>query len=585
MTDPELILRWSGGELDLMGWNSGSHGDFLIETLADGTEWGNPQAVRRALRRFMLDGSSSVKDYDDNRTIPLSLRVKAVDGDALAGGEAALAGVDGNRVELVWTPPDIFSAPAVFVATSADLAHKMDDLGELRLERYYSLTLDAHPHAFSDEYVTVPAIAQSVSTPTSIDTCGSLTGWSSLNATLSLTTATDDATVIKALRTVAGPVGIQVVRTGAVDFSTQPYLALKSTPTPPAGAIDPAIGAVAVQAASGGPWLIVSQSGTDAGRALFNVGAVASSVVAMRFTYTEPQVEARFFQLDKQATQRSVSSRQQIRIAEVPGSMRTTGSLLVESAASGLGTTVVYTGPNYDPSWSAGAIGSRTALSGNLSGGFNQVAIGSAGNPLQFQRPISDIPAGEHVVWARLLAGGPGTLTIVAQLRAPNWDLLAERTVANIALTDTGGWALRGLAAITLPDFGVPAGSSAMLRLQFHWPAAAYEFSIDELLTFMIDGADGKTKGSLTVAEVGGNKKLWLDSPSMERDTSAAFVGSADKTAARPLSLSTELRGWPGTHALNPPESTAYVATLGATDATASWTFRPAHHTHPVRVS
>lgn len=579
----ELVLRWSGGELDLMGWNESDHGDFLIEALADGTEWGNPEPVRRVLRRYLLDGSRSVKEYDDNRTIPLKLRVHAADGNALAGGEAALTAVDGRRCELVWTPPDEFSAPAVFVVDSADLNHNMDDLGYGRGELYYTLTLTALPYAFSDEYVTVPAVAQSVSTPTSVDTCASLTGWSSPNATLSLTTATDDATVIKALRTGAG--GIQVTRTGTVSFSTQPYMALKAAPVPSAGPVAPGFSGVQVQATVAGPWLTVGQSGTDAGRALFNVGAVASSVVAIRFTYTDAQVEARFFQIDKQATPRSVSSRQQVRASDVAGSMRTTGSMLVESTTAGLGTTVVYTGPDYDPSWSSGFIGSRSTLSSNISGGFSQVAIGGSGNPLQFQRPIADIPAGEHVIWARLLAGGAGTLTIIAQLRAPNWDLLAERTLAAITLGDTGGWLLRALATVTLPDFGVPAGSSSLLRLQFHWSGAAYEFDIDELLTFMIDGADGKTRGSLTVAEVGGNKKLWIDSPSLDRDTSAAYAGSAAKTDARPLSLLSELPGWPGTHALNPPRATAYVATLGATDATASWTFRPAHHTHPVVVS
>ena len=171
----ELMIRWSGGELDLMGENlialsDGSTAPVTIEALADGTNWGNPQSVRRVLRSALLDGSRSVKERDDNRTIPLKLRLTAADGPALAAGESPLAMLDGLSCELVWTPPaqagDPESPAAVFVAVSADLAHDMDDFAENRYQRFYTLTLDCLPHVYSDEYVTIPAVAQGSSTPT-----------------------------------------------------------------------------------------------------------------------------------------------------------------------------------------------------------------------------------------------------------------------------------------------------------------------------------------------------------------------------------------------------------------------------------
>ena len=177
----EFELRWSGGSLDLLGWNEG---DFEIFASADGVDFGNPEPVRTTLRSALLDGSISTKERDDNRTVELELLVMAPDGQGLAEGEKALSLLDGRRCELAWSPPDEFAPTAVFVAVSAELRHSKKLSEELALVRRYTLTLDCLPHAYSDEWVEIPALASSVSTPTVIDDGTSTTGWATSAGTL-----------------------------------------------------------------------------------------------------------------------------------------------------------------------------------------------------------------------------------------------------------------------------------------------------------------------------------------------------------------------------------------------------------------
>lgn len=580
----ELTLRWAGGELDLMGWNDSAHGEFLIETLADGTEWGNPQTVRRALRRFLLDGSTSVKEYDDNRTITLKLRAKAPDGNSLAGAEAALVQTDSRRCELVWQGPDVFSAPALFVAVSSTLTHSMDDLGELlRLERFYTLTLDCLPHAYDPDWVEVPAIAQGSSTPTVIDACASTTGWTASDATLAVAGSTITATVA------AGITSFTVTRTGAVDLTTETYLS-----TLVALRTGTQLTSIEVQASSG-TWETVPASGVDAGVRIHDASAVTDpTVTAIRWTFSKPPgddlgllgttgIWATFDTVSKQATPRSTASKQQTRTIEVPGSRRTPTSLHAESPTTDLGTVLLYTGPAYDPSLSRGWVTARTAEAGNISGGKD--AIASAGS-VTFRILASEFTEGFHALWARISPNDvttTGTVTTTVHLLdAANNVLRTGVSFTTDLAWGSTAYAVRLLGGLDLPAWRLPEGSGAKIQISFQWDVTPglgvgpdRGINLDELWAFNV------TEGALTIAEVGARRDLWLDPATLAVDHPVAYVGTSDKSDAFPLSLATELPSWPGAHVIETPTTYLFGASTGAADMEISGYLRPAHHTHP----
>lgn len=559
----ELVLRWSGGELDLMGWNDSEFGEFRIDALADGTDWGNPEPVRRTLRRFLADGSSSVKDYDDNRTIPLSLRVTAADGVALAGGEQALDLIDGRRCELVWTPPDEFSAAAMFKLDHVDLRHKFDDFAEVaRRERFYSLTASALPHAYSAEYVTIPAVAQGASTPTLVDNCNSLTGWSSPNGTLE---NYGDSVIASFYSAIA-------VRLGTVDLTTQPYLAVQS---------GVGSGLFTIEARSGaGAWETLPRIGADGSDTVFD-GSDLSNPIASELRFTSAGSALKLGNIEKQATPSSSPGRQQVRVINTPGSRRSPASLLVESPEDGLGTVLIYSGPSYNPDLTRGATHVRFGEGSAplLSGGDTSIPDGGVKS---FEVLASDLPEGDYSVWVRALCGSEsegGTLTITPVVLSVADDVIATlpaMPVAIPALTDVYYHLLLAGSA-SLPYATLPPGSSAKVRFDCAWDHSdpGQGGQVDALLAF------NRTHGTLAIAEAGEHKKLWIDSSSLDLDRPSVFVGDDDKADAVPLGMVTQLPAWSGAHVVTPPETYLYVGSTNAHDVEVSGTFRPAHHTHP----
>lgn len=563
-----------------MGWNSGPSGDFKIETLADGTDWGNPEPVRRALRRFLLDGSSSAKEYDDNRTVPLSLRVKAADGNSLADGEVALSALDGRRCELVWTPPDKFSSPAVFVVDYADLRHKMDDLGEIRSspERFYSLSLSCLPYAVSDEVVTLDALPTGVSVPTVIDDGSSLTGWSTNSGSLYLDGTTS---VIRwAPDGLQLPQYVYLIRTGSIDMSTVDYLSVDSY-SQQASIVD-------VEVFAQGKWRVLEQVAAEGMASIFYVPFESFSSMRVKFWYAPGSGrEQMVSQVATQATPRTTAARQQLRTITVPGSARTTCEVVVHTDDPTLSTTIVYAGPPYNPDLVHGSIDTRYAEAGTITDTVSVFTEGG-GTPTAYRRfhaPASALPRGEYAIWGRYAASYAGTMTINVNLLNGGGSLVDSITLpaVDLAVTnvDLTQFLVRPLAYVSLPHWNVQPDSDWFLEFQVGWSNEAPDAQNMHLDAFW---AFNVTAGTLAIVEVGASDTLWLSPSDLTQDAPSVLIGSGPKATAYPASLTDQIRAWSGAIALTPPVTHLYTAQVGGS-AEVSATFRPAWHTHPGSVT
>lgn len=582
MIIPELVVRWSGGSLNLHGWNSGPHGDVKIEAF-EGTSLGNIEAVRRALRTALLDGSRSTKDRDNNRTIPLKLKIKAPGYSALVWGEQQLDLIDGRRCELVWTPPaKLGVAPTVFVVDYADLTHDTSgqdwDLGYARGELRYNLTLSTLPHAYADSWITMPALVQGSSVPVTVDDCSSTTGWTATGATLS----TSAGKLV--ITPEAGSTTMTATRTGPVDLTTDRYLtAWGNRPDK-------------VEVANGSTWRTLALRGMDGNYHVYDGTSLADPTVdALRFTWVAGSkggfvgalTAMAFVDIRKQSGPRSTAARQQTRAVEVPGSRRTPASLLVQSPTSPLGIALIYGGPQYNPAISRGATHTRATTSSTLSGSQSTLDSGSA---IAFEVPATDFYTGSHsmFVCARPVAGGvttTGTLTATIQLRGATGGIILE-TVRTQALTWAAGEVkVDLLGSVDLPGAALPPGSLTYVRVELGWVKDApapdeRNLYVDEVLFF------NRTLGRFVIANAGLNRKIWVDAANLDVDHDVVYAGSGPKHDAAPMSsLETELPAWSGALSMTPGTTHLYVGTTGALDTTVEATFRPAGNTHmPVLV-
>jgi hypothetical protein len=173
---------------------------YLFEVSADGTEWGNPEAVIASIQSQLQDGSLESHDRDDNRQASIQLRISAPGssqpGRAIALGQKALELAcrwpSGQVRELRWTSPLAGAEVTVTEMTSATVGKAFDDewdLGEvLHKERRFTLTIHARPFVRGDVPATIAAPSVIGSTTTTVDSGSSTTGWSLLSTAPAATT-------------------------------------------------------------------------------------------------------------------------------------------------------------------------------------------------------------------------------------------------------------------------------------------------------------------------------------------------------------------------------------------------------------
>lgn len=564
-TSPELELVWDGGSLDLMGVNDTPFGPVEFAALGEGTEWGNPKSIRRELFSALADGSASVKDRDDNRTVVVKLQLTAADGAALAGGEAPLHLLSTKRrAELRWTPPNDFAATSAFVVVASDLTHDMNDFDENDICRTYTLTLTCLPFALSVDPVVIEAVPEFVATPAVLDDCSSTTGWSTTDVSMTL------AVVSGAIEVSATPGQSGYIFRAGTLARTKRYLAIEFDNV--GGRIDwnppPTYQRLSVRTTGGAgiPPMVASE-----GRwRFFDMEDLpAGDITQINFPRLESSpdggVLAKIFTIAESDAPATATGRQSVRTLETPGSARTAGSITVQArdGESALEEVIVFTGPQYDP---------RLSL-GHASDGPNEFALSGAltisETVFTFYRKVSELPKGTFSLWGNpVRASGSGAVdwTIQTSVVDEAGTVVAgPRTQTTTLMHNSSDFLMQPFGLLDLPGAELPPFSTHRVKIVL---TASVLMTWDEGLIFHVDG-------DLTILQCN-YANAWLESADLEH---FPRVLRGDGTYSEAVGTSA-MQAWSGVHRFTPPVTHLYVGTIGVLNPLVTGTFRPAHFTH-----
>jgi hypothetical protein len=575
ITDPDHGLTF--GALDLLGHDT--TGPYRFNALGEGTEWGNAEQIARTVTTFLQDGALEVVDSYGNRTMTIELKIVGEDSYGLALGEQALfLEVAKERNTLVWTPPNIITgsgAPCVFEVVSAQLEHSLDDLGELRLERRYKLTVKALPWAKSETVTTLvsPAPANVSPTVTLVDACTSTTGW-----TGSPNAATTSGGSVK--ETVATSGSGYVLATGSLLRSG---LAISMTTTPYVRIDYSAAGSYPYTSSD-----VVKINGVTVAEAARN-GSVAwylspSTLNSVQVIHSRTVLAGGGFVLSVNDISRSdlpqdaSGAKQTYRTLAVAGSARTQARLALEDPAAALGSVLVYTAPNVGPMMQPPLRAFRTAGSTETA---DSTAVSAKSSDLAtlhiFDIPASQVVAGGYQLLARVKHASAGARDIAwaARSRMGSTNDTGQSGVQSVTLA-AGVWTVVNVAAMVLPTRAM--SSAGLVRIELSGPSGLL---LDEAWLFNTD--TGKLTwvecGTATPSAGASANRLWLDPASLANPAPSVWLGTAaDRSDAF-------APGYPamqsfGDHEFVPPSMNVFTVTSNSVATAVTLSYSAAFHTH-----
>lgn len=549
-----------------------THG-FWFEVCAEGTEFGEPEAVTRIVTSLMVDGAAVAYDRDGNRTIPIKVRVNGPTLAAVAHGEAMLRRESKRLNELTWQPPDTFAFPSVYETYPSPMSRLSDgdwDLDEkVRRVRTFRLSLTCGPFARSLNPVVIDQLA-SGSTTTSVDTCDSATGWTGTRNGAP-TTAEGPTTLWEAgavsvmeLSDTEGfaPEAWTMTRTGAVDFSTTPYLEVEVTTLDAKGGAQLSVSAHLNGSPEPLPILQVRRL-TD-GSQYFRVTFDTRGVAATSITFKHTSVAGYGFvwqgflvrNIARSNVMPNVSSARQVsRIIEVDGTERTTASLRVKSATSAdLGHTLVATWPEmsagFSPSMRQWRASGNTVVADSATISGSREAIGPSA--VSFGVPASSIPAGAYQLIARLRSvGATGSLNVFWEAGTSIESVLLDGTISgshDASFPVLGRWEMVPLGTLVLPVIAANAGDLFMGINH----AGSTQVEYDEVWLFPI-GEDCAISGADVTAT-----HYWCDAPDHTESNPSFRIGNTDdRSNARSPGMATIAKG---VHSMRPGQMVVFVA-------------------------
>lgn len=545
---------------------------YAIEAMADGTNFGNPEALIEVVKSLLTDGSLAVLEGWDNRQAPIRLRLSAptaIAGPALAEAEKALmlAVQARSKAPLVYVPPAQDAATCVFDVVAAKLERDTDDgwdIDEVRREyRYYLLTLTCLPFARTEESVVVPALAPPPITPTTvvIDNGSSLTGWT---AVVGLTgpppTAGDNSST-----------HADLTRTGAVAMGSTPYLKVTANATyggvatTPWFLIDGGALSSTIVAQSGNTYYLEPGGDFTTLRIVGAASAFLSTIPPSTLQVTEV---ARTNVLPASGT-----TRQQTRTATVEGSAPTQAAIrLYDATPADLGTDVlVYTSRNTNATpalrpWrvSSASVTSDAAM---VSGGRNTLTTSMA-----FEIPAANFTEGIYALMARMNITTGGDLTWSARMVDSTGATTLGSAVTSsgtVTLGVTSGYQVLSLGALGLPVVAVEANQMVELTL-----TGTANMTFDEGWLFGLDD------GALTWIRDASTDLQWIEirSPELGATRPSVYGGSgAVGNGAACIDFMCESFG---AHRFDPGLMQVFTVTSTSLVSQSELEFYPRYHSH-----
>lgn len=552
--------------------------DYTIEALGEGTTWGTPEAVVATVASMLMDGEKAKITRFGNREASIPLQIRGATLDVVAEGEAALMlEVNRGRNTLAWTPPN-WATPSVFDVVYSVLDFQFDDLAETtQVTRHYTLKLICLPGARRAEPTTVIAepIPDVTPTSTEIDTCSSLTGWSSPLGSLSLVSG----------NIVAHGYPWTAERTGlSVTVGDEKYLTVDLS-----GPLSPALSTY-VQAgpnawANGSPGtaltFITSESISGGFRCYFLIPDAITTITSVTFA-GGATTDMTLFSVGKANVPGITGSRKQRSFSlTIGGTARTAVDLVIE-AESALGRDLVlYTAP--DGSARAPSMRQWRVTSDSPTTDIARVsgARHTFTDPSVYRRPVTVTPPGTYLMVALLAKTGGSadvTFTWSADLYGHAYDSASPAESGEVTVPLTSSYRFHELGVVTLPPSGISPTSDAFI--EFDLDASAATASIDDFWLFnldtgvltRIDGAptsSGPTKFEARSATIDYERPGWV----------LGTAGTADDDIEVPQLVKSA-----GVHELPPGAADVFIITTSAETQTitADLYERFQHHVPPL---
>lgn len=525
------------GTIDLVDFVDTGDDGYEIHVTAEGTTFGSPEAVVRALVSALADGERVTHDRAGNRVASFPVKITGADSAALALGEAALRRELFRPNTLTWTPPDGYGASTVFEVLTSHFDPKFDDLDELRTRRMFVVTLTCAPFARSATLTTVSALSVG-GAPSVIlfDDCAEDTGW---------TGSVDDIPADATNFYEAGSVGVAVFddnadrdadtakmqRPGAVDFSAHPYLIVD------ARTISNSTNLIVRADGVDLPLLSLRHIGDDHYEYTFLVSVPSAT---LSFQHSRPAGDTLWlglfvYNLTKSNMPPGSTSRQTARILPIGGTERTPGSIHVSApdGETALGLTIVSTFPDkypaagFDPAMSRWYLeGTREEDATTVSGYRFRLDDGF----FTAQAPAESFPDGGYQMVGLLAASVEGTYEVVSLVQARQDGVIlkewANSEVTSLGPAETSGWLVVDLGVPTLPILRAWSGTELVLAVKVR------NVNGSDLVGVTVEAQDAwmmpvDDDCGLTIV-LSDKPHMWLDSPTIETGVQRLYHGDEE---------------------------------------------------------
>jgi hypothetical protein len=557
---------------------------YAIETLSEGTDWGNPQPIEVAVRSLLQDGSIAVTEGHDNREVRIRVVITSDDMSDLADGDAALFKELGKPNILTYTPPGTGGVDTVFDVVTSSLEQIPDDLAEVDGEHHWSVRLVCLPFGRSASQVSIAALPATGSTTTSVDAGSATTNWTATFDGGSVSPGVVSGAVGYASSSVTGTRTIALTRTASITTSSTKYLVVDWSSTPSQKAVVFTAWTGSTQHEKVSEYVLASGKI----RSVFYVVASSVSSVTFKFesqVFVVAAVRSLYIDnIDRSDVRPIISTgRQSVRSVAVSGSARTQATIAVEHATDALGDCLVYafkdTGVGYLPALRQfRTAGSSTSDSSLVSGARDMLDT-----TLTYSIPAKNVPPGPYILLARLKGTGSHTAALNVEIRPlVNGTVLSgpvhEVTASVVVPTSTYSIEVLG-PKFMLPMVDLPDNTTATIQIEItDSDTSGFDVDLDEAWLFNLElgTLTWFNCGTTTAASGGSSNRLWMIPPTLDYPRPRILRGFAsDKADAfHPVVFA-----W-GEPEFTPPGSTLFVVTTNAVNPSVTASYFPRWHSH-----